>query len=129
MPAKRAKIKARLEEVMESLLCPVSGCWCLHGGHYEYYYDEGCECHVLEVWPIGFQEPVDEEGNGREQDENDICYELAEFEFGGMVKEVPLEHLHFSQHRQMFEHRVERIRARPGASRPYHAGRGGVRVR
>ncbi len=103
MPEEEAKIKARLEEVLESIFCPVGGCWCLHGGHYEYYYDEGCECHVLEVWPVGFKEAVDEEGNGREQDEDGICYEFAEFEFGEMIKEVPLEHLHFSQRHQVFE--------------------------
>ncbi len=32
MPAKRARIKARLEEALELILCPVSGCWSLHGG-------------------------------------------------------------------------------------------------
>ena len=102
MSAKKAKIKARLEEVIESIFCPVSGCWCLHGGHYEYYYDKDCECHVLEVWPVGFREAADEEGNGREHDENDICYEFAEFEFGEMMKELPLEHCHFSQRRQSY---------------------------
>ena len=33
----------------------------------------------------------------------DICYEFAEFEFGEIVKEMPLEHIHFSQRRQIFE--------------------------
>jgi len=102
MNHEEAKIKARLEEVLESVFCPVGGCWCLHGGHYEYYYDEGCEYHVLEVWPVGFQEAEEEGSNGRKR-EDGICYEFAEFEFGEMVKEVPLEHLHFSQRRQVFE--------------------------
>ena len=26
-----ADIKARLEEVLESIVCPVSGCWGMHG--------------------------------------------------------------------------------------------------
>lgn len=103
MDAEQAEIQERLEEVLQSMLCPVSGCWCLHGCHYEYYYDEGCECHVLEVWPVGFHEPEEEGGNGRERQEDDICYEFAEFEFAEMVKEVPLKHLHFSQRRQIFE--------------------------
>jgi hypothetical protein len=103
MNPKEAKIKARLEEVLKSIFCPVGGCWCLHGCHYEYYYDEGCECHVLEVWPVGFEEPEETGGNGRKNHEGDICYEFAEFEFGEMVNEVPLEHLHFSQRRQIFE--------------------------
>lgn len=98
-----AKIKDRLEEVLESIFCPVGGCWGLHGGHYEYYYDEGCECHALEVWPAGFQEAEKEGSNGRQRDDEGICYEFAEFEFGKMVKEVPLKHLHFSQRRQVFE--------------------------
>ena len=103
MNHEEVKMKARLEEVLESIFCPVGGCWCLHGGHYEYYYDEGCECHVLEVWPAGFQEAEEEGGNGRKRDEDGICYEFAEFEFGEMVKAVPLEHFHFSQRRQVFE--------------------------
>jgi len=103
MSPKETKIKARLEEVMESILCPVSGCWSLHGGHHEYFYDEGCECHVLEAWPVGFEEPKEPGGNGRKKHEGEICYELAEFEFGEMVKEIPVEHLHFSQRRQIFE--------------------------
>jgi hypothetical protein len=52
---------------------------------------------------VGFHEPEDEGGNGRERDEDDICYEFAECEFGEMVKEIPLEHLHFSQRRRIFE--------------------------
>jgi len=42
MNPEEAKIKARLEEVLQSIFCPVGGCWCLHGCHYEYYYDEDC---------------------------------------------------------------------------------------
>lgn len=26
-----AKIEARLEEVLESIFCPIGGCWSLHG--------------------------------------------------------------------------------------------------
>jgi len=96
MNHEEAKIKARLEEVLESIFCPAGGCWCLHGGHYEYYYDEACECHVLEVWPVGFHEAEEDGGNGRQPE--DICYEFAD-----MAQSVPLEHLHFSQRRQIFE--------------------------
>ena len=103
MDAEEAKIKARLEEVLQSILCPIVGCWCLHGCHYEYYYDEGYESHVLEAWPVGFEEPEKPGGNGRKKREGDICYEFAEFEFTEMLKEVPLVHLHFSQRRQLFE--------------------------
>ena len=103
MNPEEAKIKARLEEVLDSIFCPVGGCWCLHGGHCEYFYDEGCECHVLEVWPVGFHEPEEKGGNGRDRNDEDICYEFAEFEFGEMAKEVPLEHFHFSQRRQVSE--------------------------
>lgn len=101
MNPEEAKIKARLEEVLQSIFCPVGGCWCLHGCHYEYYYDEGCEYRVLEVWPVGFKEPEEAGENGRKK--GDICYEFAEFEFGEIVTELPLEHLHFSQRRQIFE--------------------------
>lgn len=52
---------------------------------------------------MGFQEAEEEGSNGRQPDDEGICYEFAEFEFGELVKEVPLEHLHFSQRRQVFE--------------------------
>lgn len=103
MNAEESKINARLEEVLDSIFCPVGGCWSLHGARYECYYDEGQECHVLEVWPVGFQEAEVAGGNGRKRGEDSVCYEFAEFEFSEMVKETPLEHLHFSQRRQVFE--------------------------
>jgi hypothetical protein len=31
MNPEEAKIKARLEEVLQSIFCPVGGSWCLHG--------------------------------------------------------------------------------------------------
>ena len=52
---------------------------------------------------MGFEEPEEPEGNGRKNHEGEICYEFAEFEFGETVKEMFLEHLHFSQRRQIFE--------------------------
>ena len=103
MNAEEAKIKARLEEILQSVFCPIAGCWCLYGCHYEYYYDEGCECHVIEAWPVGFEEPEEPKNNGREKHEGDVCYEFAEFEFSEITKTVPLEQLHFSQLRQLFE--------------------------
>ena len=96
-----AAIRARLEEVLQSILCPVSGCWGLHGAHYEYYHDDGCECYVLEVWPVGFEQPRQEDGNGQES-ENVVCYDFAEFEFSETIKIVTLGHLHFSQRREIF---------------------------
>jgi len=104
-PKKResAKIKRRLEEVLESILCPIAGCWCLHGAETAYYFDHGCECHVLEVWPVGFEEPVRHGGNGHPPSDDAICYESAEFEFTDLIQEVTLEYFHFSQRRQAFE--------------------------
>jgi hypothetical protein len=81
----------------------VSGCWFDHGAETAYYYDTNCECHVLEVWPVGVGEEVDEETNGHVGTEPDVLYELAESDFKGLVKEVPLERLHFSQRREVFE--------------------------
>src|SRR6185437_14046443 len=60
------KYRRRLEEVMALLPCPVSGCWFVNGAETSYYYDEDCECHVLEVWPVGVQEETDAESNGHE---------------------------------------------------------------
>jgi hypothetical protein len=98
-----AKIRRRLEEVMDMIPCPIAGCWSLHGAETAYYYDRNCECHVLEVWPVGFQEPVQRGGNGHPPSEDSICYEFAEFEFSDLIEEVPLDHFLFSQRRQVFE--------------------------
>jgi hypothetical protein len=97
------QIRLRLEEVMALIPCPVSGCWFVHGAESAYFYDENCECHVLEVWPKSVDEPVHTEGNGHEQVEVDILYELAEFDFTELVKSVKLENFHFSQRRAVFE--------------------------
>src|SRR3989304_5276871 len=40
-----SKIKTRLGDVLNSILCPVVGCWPLHGGHSEYYFDPDVESH------------------------------------------------------------------------------------
>ena len=97
------KITARLNDVMASIVCPIAGCWGLHGAQSEYYYDHDSEAHVLEVWPVGIKEPEESEGNGREQTEPALLYELAEFDFTELGKETPLEHFHFSQRRSIFE--------------------------
>ena len=97
------KISSRLNDVMASIICPVAGCWGLHGAHSECYYDHDAEAHVLEVWPVGIEELEEHEGNGREQSEPGLLYELAEFDFTELGKEIPLEHFHFSQRRSIFE--------------------------
>jgi hypothetical protein len=99
----RNKIQRRLEEVVSLLPCPVSGCWGLHGPETSYFYDSNCGCHVLEVWPVAVEEDVDEATNGHEGTEPALLYGLAEFEFTELIKAVPLEHLHFSQRRAVFE--------------------------
>ncbi len=100
---KNQEIRHRLEEVMSMIPCPMAGCWGLHGVQTDCYYDQDCECHVLEVWPVGIEEPEDPGGNGHPKQQRDILYELAEFEFSDLVREVSLEHFHFSQRRGLFE--------------------------
>ena len=100
---KSTKIKRRLEEVVDMIPCPIAGCWSLHGAEMAYYFDRNCECHVLEVWPVGFKEPVQHGGNGHPPDEDAVCCEFAEFDFTDLVEEVPLDRFHFSQMRQVFE--------------------------
>jgi hypothetical protein len=97
------KIQRRLEEVMSLLPCPVSGWWGLHGAETTCYYDTDCECHVLEVWPVSVEEPIEPETNGHEGTETEILYELAQFDFTELIKAVPLENFHFSQRRAVFE--------------------------
>jgi hypothetical protein len=57
----------------------------------------------LEVWPIGIEDPEENEGNGHHQGDQDLLYELAEFDFTELGKEIVLEHFHFSQLRSIFE--------------------------
>jgi hypothetical protein len=97
------EIQRRLEEVLSLLPCPVSGCWGLHGAETASYHDPECECHVLEVWPVAFEQEGDQETNGHDGTDPEILYELAEFDFTELVKQVPLEHFHFSQRRAIFE--------------------------
>ncbi len=99
------QIQRRLEEIMALIPCPVAGCWFVHGAETAYSYDEDCECHVLEVWPVGFteEEEIEHEGNGHEPHECDTLYELAEFDFTELVKAVSLESFHFSQRQAVFE--------------------------
>lgn len=94
-------IEDRLIDVMNSIFCPISGCWPLHGGHSEFYFDNNTESHVLEVWPVAI-EPEEPQGNGK-SNEGAMLYELAEFDFTDLAKEVRLEHFHFSQRRSIFE--------------------------
>jgi hypothetical protein len=103
MPPEESKIKARLEEVLQLILCPVSGCWSLHGCHFAYFHDDEDQYHFLEVWPVAVEEEDDHKGNGHKRTDRGLLYELAEFDFSELPKEVPLEYLHFSQLRQIFE--------------------------
>ena len=97
------KISMRLNDVMKSIPCPVAGCWPMHGAHFEYYYDDDAESHILEVWPVGIEEPEKHEGSGHQHTEPGLLYELAEFDFTELGKEITLEHFHFSQRRSIFE--------------------------
>ncbi len=97
------QIELRLEEVLLMIPCPVAGCWGTHGAKTAYYYDEGCEMHVLEVWPNTFEDPVKEEGNEDDEADGYVNFDLAEFDFTKLVKAVALENFHFSQMRAIFE--------------------------
>ena len=103
MDPETARIKARLERVLNSIYCPVHGCWPAHGGHYEYYHESGSDRHVLEVWPTAVNESDKQTGARYGENRPGQLYELADFEFGGLAGEIPLEHLHFSQPRNEFE--------------------------
>ena len=103
MPAEDAEIKSRLDRVLNSIFCPVFGCWPLHAIQYGFFYDEKCKCYVVEVWPEGIKAPEKAGGNGRRRTEGGLLYDPAEFEFGNMVKDVPIDHFHFSQRESLFE--------------------------
>jgi hypothetical protein len=103
MDRETARIKARLERVLNSIYCPVHGCWPAHGGHYEYYHESGSDRHVLEVWPAAVKASEKHEGNWYGENRQGQLHELADFEFGRLSGEIPLQHLHFSQRRAVFE--------------------------
>jgi hypothetical protein len=103
MDRETARIKARLERVLNSIYCPVHGCWPAHGGHYEYYHESGSDRHVLEVWPTAVNQSDKQTGARYGENPQGHFYELADFEFGGLAGGIPLKHLHFSQRRAVFE--------------------------
>jgi hypothetical protein len=103
MDRETARIKARLERVLNSIYCPVHGCWPAHGGHYEYYHESGSDRHVLEVWPTAVNESDKQTGARYGENRRGQLYELADFEFSGVAGELPLQHLHFSHRRAVFE--------------------------
>ena len=92
------QIKRRLEEALQMVFCLVSGCWPMHGCRCEYVRYE--DCHALEVWPVGFEEETDYQGNGHLRTDQGVLYELAEFDFTDLSRTLSLENLHFSQQRR-----------------------------
>jgi len=97
-------IRSRMEDVLNSILCPISGCWSLHGCKWEYFHDTGEDVHVMQVWPVGImEENGSPEGNGHELSDQGLLYELAEFDFSELATTIPIEHFHFSQRRGVFE--------------------------
>jgi len=97
------RINQRLKDVLSSIMCPIAGCWSLHGAKTVIYHDLEADAYVLECWPVGVEKPIDHEGNGHEDAPGELLYEFAEFDFYELVKEVPLERFHFSQREAVFE--------------------------
>jgi len=94
-------ITKRLDEVLQMILCPISGCWPIHGCRCAYLQDD--DYYGLEVWPVGVEEEDEYKGNGHKQTEQGLLYELADFDFTELTQAVSLDHFNFSQHRQVFE--------------------------
>ena len=113
------QIDRRLEEVMALIPCPVAGCWFVHGAETAYYYDENCECHVLEVWPKSFDESDLHEGNGHEETEGDILFELAEFDFTELAKGLTAGELPLQPAEAGLRDQLERVWSRLGTTGPH----------
>jgi hypothetical protein len=101
MAGEQHDFKIRLEEVLRSIFCPAVGCWFVHGCHYEYYYSSDSQSYVLEVWPLAVADQCDPWSD--EGSQHQLMYELAEFDFMTLVREVPLKYFHFSQRQSIFE--------------------------
>jgi hypothetical protein len=96
------RISERLHDVLTMIMCPIAGCWSLHGAETVMYYDEDTHAYVLEAWPVGVEQPEEHAGNGHAAD-GEFLYEFAEFDFLELVKQVPLKQFHFSQRDAIFE--------------------------
>src|SRR6266576_2401528 len=98
-----SRIDQRLEDVLTSIMCPIAGCWGLHGAETFFYHDLEADSYGLVVWHVAFKEPADDEGNGDEHAREGLCFEFAEFDFLDLMKKIPLERFHFSQREAVFE--------------------------
>jgi hypothetical protein len=96
------RISERLHGVLTMIMCPIAGCWSLHGADTAIYYDAGADAYVLEAWPVSIKRPEEYEGNGHATD-GEYLYEFAEFDFTELVKQVPVKEFHFSQREASFE--------------------------
>jgi len=96
------RIGDRLHDVLTMIMCPIAGCWSLHGAETLVYYDDDADAYVLEAWPVRVKPPDDREGNGHAA-EGEYLFEFAEFDFLELVNQVPLERFHFSQRDSIFE--------------------------
>ncbi|MBI3675194.1 MAG: hypothetical protein HY243_01075 [Proteobacteria bacterium] len=96
------QVSERLHNVLTMIMCPIAGCWSLHGAETAVYFDESTESFVLEAWPVTVEQPEDHAGNGH-ADDRDYMYEFASFDFIELVKQVPLKEFHFSQQNAVFE--------------------------
>jgi hypothetical protein len=96
------RISERLHDVLTMIMCPIAGCWSLHGAETMIYHDDDADAYVLEAWPVRVKPPEDHEGNGHAAD-GKFLYEFAEFDFLELVKQVPVKRFHFSQRDAVFE--------------------------
>ena len=101
--ADEARIKERMDEVLNSIFCPVFGCWPLHTCQYGFYYDEHAKAHVVEVWPVAVEGIGDIAPSGHLKSESGLFFEPAEFEFSNTFQKIDVEHFHFSQRDSVFE--------------------------
>ncbi len=96
------RISDRLHDVLTMIMCPIAGCWSLHGAETVIYYDDDADAYVLEAWPVRVEQSEDHEGNGHAAD-GEFLFEFASFDFLELVKQVPLTRFHFSQQDAVFE--------------------------
>jgi hypothetical protein len=84
MDDENSQIKIRLVDVLNSILCPVVGCWALRGGYSDYYFDSDAESHVLEVWPIAIEPPEEHMGNGYPPTDQGLVVRVGRVRFHGV---------------------------------------------
>ena len=96
-------IERRLEEVMSLLPCPFSGCWSVRGSRQLTTTIPTANATSWKSGPRDLRSPPRRRRTITTRTDRIFAFEFAEFDFTELVKQVRMEHFHYSQVRAIFE--------------------------